>query len=326
MSKPIIDLSQYNIVESYKKAAQVIQYAILRIGYRGYSVGVIKADSAFKKHAEGFAEQKTKLGAYFMSQAINEHEAREEAEYCYKVFKDYYCGIPVFYDSEKSNKKNNGRADALSKKQRTDICIAFCDRLLELGMVAGVYASESWYVTNLDIARLRNEGYVIWVAKYGTNDGTKQSTPKTNPCHMHQYTSRGTVEGIRGSVDMSESYIDFGINTELEEQTYTQQDFIKEVCDILDVNSVQKAFERTVTISTKSNNTHALVTPLERYMKALGYYTGAIEEDIGKKPKYGSGMTKAIQTYQKEVVKAKPKYQDGIITARTSTWRKMLNM
>lgn len=327
MNNPIVDLSKNNIVSSYEKASANIMYAILRIGYRGYTAGTIKADDLFEKHAKGFTQQGKKLGAYFMSQAITVQEARQEAEYCYQMFKKYYCGIPIFYDSEKSNVNNNGRADGLSKKERTDICIAFCDRLLELGMLAGVYASESWYVTNLDMDRLRNEGYVIWVAKYGQNTGTKGSSPTTKPCHMHQYTSRGRVAGISDYVDLSESYIAFEIKQETEQnQIYTQDDFIKEVCDILQVDTAQKAFARTVSISTRNNSTHALVTPLERYFTALGYYTGAIEEDEGKKPKYGKGMAAAVQAYQKNVVQAIPKYQDGIITAKAATWKKLLNV
>ena len=65
---------------------------------------------------------------------------------------------------------------------------------------------------------------------------------------------------------------------------------------------------------------------MKRYMKELGYYTGSIEADNGKTPIFGGGMTAAIKKYQKNVVKATVKNQDGIITAKAATWKKLLNI
>lgn len=107
---------------------------------------------------------------------------------------------------------------------------------------------------------------------------------------------------------------------------YTQYDFITDVCKILKVNSAKDAFERTITISKNTNNKHALVTPLERYMKALEYYNGSIEADDGKRPLFGSGMEAAIKKYQKEIVKAKEKNQDGIVSKKQATWKKLLGL
>ena len=107
---------------------------------------------------------------------------------------------------------------------------------------------------------------------------------------------------------------------------YTQAKFIKDVNSILGTKSAKAALEKTVTISASTNKSHKLVTPLERYMKELGYYTGSIEADNGKTPIFGSGMTAAIKKYQKNVVKATAKNQDGVITAKAVTWKKLLNV
>ena len=63
--------------------------------------------------------------------------------------------------------------------------------------------------------------------------------------------------------------------------------------------------------------------PLERYMQALGYYTGNIEADGGKIPIYGNGMRKAIMLYQANIVKASARNQDGILTAQGPSWTKL---
>lgn len=109
---------------------------------------------------------------------------------------------------------------------------------------------------------------------------------------------------------------------------YSQTDFIKDVQTILGVKATGKAndalLKKTITVSASTNKTHKLVTPLERYMKALGYYTGSIEADSKKIPNFGAGMTEAIKKYQKNVVKSKS--QDGIITAGNATWKKLLKL
>lgn len=107
---------------------------------------------------------------------------------------------------------------------------------------------------------------------------------------------------------------------------YTQDDFIKDVCAIVNAKDAKEAFNKTITISKNTNKYDALVTPLERYMKALEYYDGDIEADAGKKPNFGVGMETAIKQYQKEIVKATAKNQDGIVSKKQATWKKLLGL
>ena len=106
---------------------------------------------------------------------------------------------------------------------------------------------------------------------------------------------------------------------------YTLEEFRTDVRNILQVNTNQEAFDNTITISTIWNNHHALVTPLELYFKSLGYYTGEVEQLVGKRPDFGKGMKSATMLYQKNVVKpAKAKDVDGVITKMKATWNKLL--
>ena len=107
---------------------------------------------------------------------------------------------------------------------------------------------------------------------------------------------------------------------------YTQEQFIADVQAILGGKNVNETLTKTITVSTLLNKRHAVVTPLERYMKALGYYTGEIEAEQGKKPSFGNGMKTAVKQYQKEVVKATVKNQDGEITKKAATWKKLLRI
>ena len=79
----------------------------------------------------------------------------------------------------------------------------------------------------------------------------------------------------------------------------------------------------TITVSTTINKYHSVVTALERYLKALGYYEGSIEADFGKTPIFGYGMKEAVKKFQKA---NGLKVVDGIITAHANTWKKLLKL
>lgn len=105
---------------------------------------------------------------------------------------------------------------------------------------------------------------------------------------------------------------------------YTQDDFIADVKKILKLKSSAtnlQVFNKTVTLSIKTNRRHALVLPLQKYLKALGYYKDNTDGCFGK------NTEKAAKLYQEKVVKQKnKKYIDGIISARGYMWKKLLKL
>jgi len=205
----ILDVSKYNTVIDWSAVKKEVDGVILRVGYRGYSSsGRIAADVKFKSFAEACKRVGLPFGVYFMSQAINETEGAEEAVYSVANAKEYGATLPTFFDSEWSNKNKNGRADGLSKAQRTAVAKAFCNKVKELGYESGVYASESWFNAHLNYNELTS--YRIWVADYGKNTGVKNSTIALKKYDLHQYTSQGKVTGVSGRCDLSECYVDLG--------------------------------------------------------------------------------------------------------------------
>lgn len=201
MSKKYIDISYANTVTNWDLVRKNVDGVFIRVGYRGYLVGIIKEDVKFETNIKCAASCNIPIGAYFMSQAISEKEAEEEADYCYDRLKNYDIKLPIIYDSELSNQKGNGRADRLTKSQRTAICRAFCNRIIAHGLKAGVYASTSWYKSRLNVSDLTD--YILWVAQYNTK------CTATHRVDMWQYTSSGNIPGIEGRVDISECYIEF---------------------------------------------------------------------------------------------------------------------
>lgn len=202
--KNVGDISKYNVIRNYVLLKDHFDGMVVRIGYRGYSAGVIKEDPLFKEHMKGIIGEGIPYGFYFMGQAVTESEAIAEAEYCYALTKGYSPALPTYYDSELSNEKGNGRADGLSRRIRTDITKAFCGRMEQLGRRAGVYASKSWFETRLYAKEL--SGYSIWVAQYN-----KVCNYRETGYDMWQYTSSYSIPGLSTRFDRSHCYKEFGV-------------------------------------------------------------------------------------------------------------------
>lgn len=176
-------------------ATSGISFAIIRVGYRGATTGALIEDPYFRQNIAGATRAGIKVGVYFFTQAVNEAEAIEEASMAVSLISGYKVTYPVFIDTESAT---NGRANGLDVGTRTAVVQAFCRTVASSGYKAGVYASKSWYNSKLNTSGLSN--YTIWVAQY---NATCTYTGKYN---MWQYTSKGSVPGINGNVDMNISY------------------------------------------------------------------------------------------------------------------------
>lgn len=191
-----IDVSKYQgNIDWGAVAASGINFAIIRVGYRGSSSGALVQDPYFKKNISGATKAGIKVGLYFFTQAVNEAEAVEEASMAMSLASGYKVTYPIFIDTESAS---NGRANGLSKSARTAVVKAFCQTVRNGGYKAGVYASKSWYANQLNASALN--GYCIWVAQYNS------SCTYSGKYDMWQYSSKGSVSGIKGNVDMNISY------------------------------------------------------------------------------------------------------------------------
>lgn len=179
--------------------AKVPYRAIIRIGYRGYGTGALMKDEQFNANLAGAKANNKLLGFYFFSQAITEDEARAEADFCASLAP---TGYPLFFDSEWGHTTktgvHDGRADNLTKAQRTACARAFCVRAAALGYQPGVYTFTSFATANIDYEGLCIN-YIGWLADTRANYDTSL------PRYIHQYsqTAKGGVPGITDVVDLN---------------------------------------------------------------------------------------------------------------------------
>ncbi|MDE5589281.1 MAG: hypothetical protein K2J60_09115 [Acetatifactor sp.] len=193
-----IDVSKWNGDIDWDRVRNAgVEFAIIRAGYRGSVTGSLVEDPYFAANIKGATASGIPVGVYFFTQAVNEVEAVEEASAVLRLVKEYNLDYPIFIDTEGAG--GNGRADGLDVESRTLVCEAFCRTIENAGYRAGVYGSRNWYNNNLYTDRLDND-YYIWLAEY-------RSVPLYQGYYqMWQYTSKGSVDGISGNVDMNISY------------------------------------------------------------------------------------------------------------------------
>lgn len=191
-----IDVSHYQGEIDWDKVKEDgIEFVIIRIGYRGYGEeGTLKVDTNFEKNIQGARAAGLDVGVYFFSQAINEEEAVEEAEFVLGHLASYDLQLPIVYDPE-SILHDKARTDYVSGEQFTKNTKAFCETIEDAGYDAMIYCNMLWQAYELDLKEL--EEYPIWYADY-------EAIPQT-PYHfeMWQYSQTGTVNGIQGNVDMN---------------------------------------------------------------------------------------------------------------------------
>ena len=193
-----------------------VEFVILRAAVRGYgSSGNLVTDSQIAANIKGALSQNIDVGIYVFSQAVTTEEAVEEAERALDIIKGYDIKLPVYFDSEYSGAPNRtGRADGLTKAERTSLAMAFCETVRKAGYKAGVYASKSFFYDNLDYAALQSRGYEIWLAHY-----ISSVTDFKYPYNIWQYTSKGSIGGVKSEyADLDIAYYDYANDSDMSER------------------------------------------------------------------------------------------------------------
>ena len=193
-----IDVSKYQgEIDWQAVKADGVEYAFIRLGLRCYESGKIVLDEYFEQNLQGANDADVKAGVYFFTQAVTEAEAREEANFVLENIAGYQVSYPIVFDVEMITNAN-GRANALSKEERTNIAIAFCETIRQAGYTPMIYGNVKCFTKLLDMTRLQD--YEKWYAFYDNY----MYMPYEVSCW--QYTEKGKVNGIKEEVDMNISY------------------------------------------------------------------------------------------------------------------------
>lgn len=191
-----IDVSTYNGGINWSKvAAQGVDFAYIRAGYRGVTEGGLFQDERFEKNFKRAKKYGLQVGVYFFSQALNADEAHEEAEFLLNILGDSSMDLPVVFDLERSSEKGS-RTKNISVDQATEAALAFGEDLRDAGYNVMIYMNKQAATNMFDLSKLQD--YSFWYAEYGVDNPTLDFDFCT-----WQYRDDGSAFGIGGNVDMN---------------------------------------------------------------------------------------------------------------------------
>ena len=189
-----VDVSAFQGNIDWKKVKQSgIDFAIIRLGYRGYESGKLVEDQYARANLKNAKEAGLRIGAYFFSQALNIRETDQEIQFMLGILGDTELDMPIVLDWEIP--ANTARTRNMDSRTLTDIQRHFCGQMRDQGYQPMIYfnwhQSEHLYVLH------ELEDYPFWLALYQDR--------MTYPwkVEMWQYSDRGKVPGINGNVDLN---------------------------------------------------------------------------------------------------------------------------
>ena len=190
----IIDISKHNgSIDFSKVKADGISGVIIRAGFGRLSS---RKDPMFETYYAGARAAGLDIGAYWYSYAVSAAEAETEAEVFLDAVKGKKFELPVYLDIEERKQVS------LGKEVCSEMAEVFCGVLEEAGYFAGIYSFDSFFGSNL--TEKVQARFSCWAARV---ENVKPVYCKSYA--MHQYTWKGTVNGINGDVDISYCYCDF---------------------------------------------------------------------------------------------------------------------
>ncbi|MBQ8956559.1 MAG: hypothetical protein IJ075_06290 [Lachnospiraceae bacterium] len=198
-----IDISQHNGEidwEAFNENEEKPDFIYVRSGLRGYQSGKLVADTQVSANLIGARESGAEVGIYFVTQAVNEEEAREEARFAIETLSDNTIDLPVAIDVEKvENYENEPRTKSLTAEEYTRNVLAFADEMKQNGYDTIIYGNGKTFMLMLDITQLEDTGK--WFADYVAEDDYIPYFPYD--FSIWQFSSRGRMKGITGDVDLN---------------------------------------------------------------------------------------------------------------------------
>lgn len=197
-----IDVSVYQgNINWYSVKADGVDFAFIRLGFRGYGNGTIKLDEKFHQNIRGAKDAGIKVGVYFYSQATSRSEAIEEAQFCLDELSGYSLDLPVVFDLE-GPQSSAYRTYGMTTQTAIRMVQAFCDTIENAGYQS-MYYSYAKFLAEHEGMVAQLSDYDLWMAMYYR----VPFFPYNFKCW--QYSASGWVSGIPKEVDMNMMFLDY---------------------------------------------------------------------------------------------------------------------
>ncbi len=194
-----IDVSKWQgTIDWAKVAADGVMFAMIRLGYGSKDGSACGLDGFYQKNVEGALKNGIAVGCYFYSYALTVEAVKKEAAFVIQNLAKYKGRIlyPIAFDIEDSTQAG------LGKDKLTSMVTAFCSALEAAGYYASFYCNADWAKNRLDMTALAR--FDFWLAQWAS-----APTYKGHTFNMWQSSSKGSVAGISGNVDMDTAFVDY---------------------------------------------------------------------------------------------------------------------
>ena len=228
----------------------------------------------------------------------------QNAEGFINIVKNYKPLYPVVIDIESSSRTADVKKDTL-----VDIANTFCEIVEKAGYYVMIYANLNYFETKLDSNKLNK--YDKWVAEWGD-----EFTFNGN-AGMWQYSSKGSVPGINGNVDLDTAFRDYPQIIRDDKLNNYNETIIGNSNNSVnnDINYVVKKGDTLSGIASKYNTTYQELASYNNISNPNKIYPG----EIIKVPNLVSNINPT--TY---VVK-KGDTLSSIASKYNTTWQKLYN-
>lgn len=192
----------------YQLSRNGIDYAILKIGQRGYQSGEIALDDKFEEYLKACIDAGMPIGISFSSHAITTEEAIEEADFIIGKLNEFHeiyefeLAYPIVINLD-AVLNDTDRCAFLDKNERTLILNTLLPKITENGYPVILYANKEWLLQNMYLSHLTQ--YDVWL------DQTGDVPDYPYQFVMWHYTTNAVVKGAEGPLNMSISFVDFSI-------------------------------------------------------------------------------------------------------------------
>lgn len=199
---------RYIDVSRYQGAIDWAQVAAA--GYKGAMLKTVSTNHKLSKRADGLYIDPTfednyrnakaaglDVGVYYYTYATNKDMVNAELALLRQAVYGKELTLPVAVDVE------DNKLGKLDKQSLTDLTAYALHKVEQLGFYAQLYTYTHYSNMELDMGRLANR-WDVWLADY-----TGKTPNVTFNYNAHQHTSKGSVPGITGNVDLNVTTLNY---------------------------------------------------------------------------------------------------------------------
>ena len=193
-----IDVSHHNGKIDWRKVADAgKKFCILKCQYEAKSHRI---DETFEYNYAEAGKQGLARGVYVFIATDSIADPVLDANSLLQKLKGRTLEYGIWLDLESVALRKIGRAAI------TNLVYTYSNIFRAAGYYVGIYCNQDWYNNVLDRNKLVND-FDFWIARYPKNDvGAYSPTSSLNPKRYSaawQYSSKGSVPGIKGNVDLN---------------------------------------------------------------------------------------------------------------------------